>query len=184
LQGYLLCALLTNLLSGLCCLESRLLGRLCRLASYLVGGLLRRLLCRLLRHLLPYQLSDLCRLLRHLLCRLLRNRERNGARELVANPAQHGAEVGNADASAEGHSYRLRPLRDLNSSCERIEVGVLATQNAAELGIAEGGAKADADGLTELAKNVSEPALRHVLLSCSVIGMRTTMPIGNLVRIS
>jgi hypothetical protein len=73
LQGYLLCALLPNLLSGLCGLEACLLRRV----RHLVGCLLRGLLCRLLRNLLAYQLTDLYRLLRYLLHRLLRRRERN-----------------------------------------------------------------------------------------------------------
>jgi hypothetical protein len=184
LQGYLLCALLPNLLSGLCRLEGRLLGCVCGLTSYLLRRLLRDLLCRVMRDLLSDKLTDLCRLLHHLLNRLLRNRKRNGAGELAANPAQDRAELWCTETSAESHSYRLHQGWALNSSCQRIEVGVLATQNAARLRIAKGASKTSADRLTELAKNVSEPALRDVLLSRSVIGMRSTMPIRNLVWIS
>ena len=105
---------------------------------------------------------------------------------MAANPARITTELRNANGSAEGSPQGLHhsePPLAKATPCG-IEVSVLATQRTAELRIAKGSAKTCADRLSKLAKNISEPTCRHVLLRRSVIGMQTTMPIRNLVRIS
>jgi len=105
---------------------------------------------------------------------------------LAANSARITAELRIAKGSAEGSPQGLRhsePPLAKATPC-RIEVSELATQRTAKLRIAKGSAKTCADRLSKLARNVSEPAGRHVLLRRSVIGMRSTMPVRNLVRIS
>src|SRR5262249_51993365 len=126
---------------------------------------------------------------------LLRSVERYRARQLVANPAQRRAELRNAQASAQAYPERLRyrsqrvALPALAKQLLRhpisqwIEVPVQAALQPRKLRIAKWAAKTAAERLTGLAGHVSEPAHRHVLLRPSVIGMRSTMPIRNLVRI-